>query len=443
MNTLIKTLFILLISLNLFAKQEAVSLPIKNLKEFVQVFDYIKNNYVDIKTDDELFKAAIDGMVSKLDPHSSFLKPKEQKKLKESTTGQFGGIGIVINMKDGLVEIVSPIDDTPGYRAGLQPNDLISKIDDKEVQGMDLEKAVSFMRGLKGTTVTLTILRKEEKKPLIVPLIRDIITIQTVKGYLLKDKIAYIRISSFQGPTLGLLKREIKKLKTKSNNQLNGFILDLRNNPGGLLNSAIAISDLFLDKKGLIVFTKGRNKSSKISFSATKGDILNKLPMVVLVNGGSASASEIVAGALQDHKRSLIIGQKTFGKGSVQTAIQLKDGYGLKITTARYYTPSGNSIQAKGIEPNIVLKNIDLKKIKKTTTKKRNEKSLAGHLENEKSKDKKLKDKDIKNKDTQDKKLSKIEKNRIKQTNKKIESLEKDYFVYEAINLLNSLNYFK
>lgn len=434
MSISLKILFIFFISFNLFAKSEQVSLPIKNLKEFVQVFDYIKNNYVDKKTDDELFKAAIDGMVSKLDPHSSFLKPKEQKKLQESTTGQFGGIGIVINMKNKLVEIVSPIDDTPGYRAGLQTNDLISKIDGKEVLGMDLEKAVSFMRGKKGTTVTLTIIRKEEKKPLIVPIVRDIITIQTVKGYLLKDNTAYVRISSFQGPTLNLLKKTIKKLQKQSNNQLTGFILDLRNNPGGLLNSAVAISDLFLDKKGLIVFTKGRNKTSKISFSTTKGDILKKLPMIVLVNGGSASASEIVSGALQDHKRALIIGQKTFGKGSVQTAIQLADGYGLKITTARYYTPSGNSIQAKGIKPNIVLKNIDLKKIKETPKQKYSEKNLKGHLENEKKEAKKI--------NKNNKKLSKIEQNRINQTNKKIDTLEKDYFVYEAINLLNSLNYF-
>lgn len=435
MHTSLKTLFILLLSFNLFAKQEQASLPIKNLKEFVQVFDYIKNNYVDKKTDDELFKAAIDGMVKKLDPHSNFLKPKEQKKLQESTTGQFAGIGIVINMKNDLVEIISPIDDTPGYRAGLQTNDLITKIDDKEVLGMDLEKAVSFMRGPKGATVTLTIIRKDEKKPLIVPIVRDIITIQTVKSYLLKDNTAYLRISSFQGPTLGLLKKEIKKLKKQSNNKLAGFILDLRNNPGGLLNSAVAISDLFLDNKGLIVFTKGRNKTSKISFSTTKGDILNKLPMIVLVNGGSASASEIVAGALQDHKRALIIGQKTFGKGSVQTAIQLADGYGLKITTARYYTPSGNSIQAKGISPNIILKNIDLKKIKEKSKQSYSEKSLKGHLENEK-KDKKL------NKKIKKKKLSKIEQNKIDQTKKKIDALEKDYFVYEAINLLNSLNYF-
>ncbi len=426
------------LSSNLIAKSDALSL--EKLQEFVDVFEYIKDTYVDEIKDEELFKNAIKGMVSSLDPHSNYLEPKEQKKLEESTRGKFGGLGIVINMNEnGLVEIISPIDDTPAYDAGLQPNDLIVKIDDKEVKGMSLDSAVKLMRGEPGTTITLTIARKNVNL-FPVELTRAIITIDSVKGYLLNDNVAYTRISSFQQPTIKLLKEEINKLEKENKKPLAALILDLRNNPGGLLSSAVAISDLFLDDKGLIVYTKGRIPSSLVSFSSKKGDILKNKPIVVLINGGTASASEIVSGALQDHNRAIIIGQASFGKGSVQTARSLPSGYGLKITTARYYTPSGRSIQAKGIEPDIELQNIELNDVTKTFVPKKEE-NLTGHLENE-SNDKEKKDTKDKNskKDAKEEKLSKTEENRKKQKGRELNKLYKDYFVHEALNILKGIS---
>ncbi|SFV56544.1 Carboxyl-terminal protease [hydrothermal vent metagenome] len=437
MRLLFLLIFTIFFNTTLIAKEQSktvVSLPIEELKSFVRIFEYIKNNYVDKKTDTELFQSAIDGMVKSLDPHSAYLKPKAQKKLKESTTGKFGGLGIVINKKGDYIEVVSPIDDTPAYKAGFLSNDLIIKINEHDVKGMPLSKSVDLMRGIPGTPITITIKRENVKEPIVFNIKRAKITIQTVKGYLLKNNIAYVRISSFQGPTYGLLKKSIDKLKKQSKNKLTGLILDLRNNPGGLLNAAVNISDLFLDNEGLIVYTKGRIASSKVSFSSKKGDYLNKLPIVVLINGGSASASEIVTGALQDHKRAIVMGQTSFGKGSVQTAIELPKKFGLKITTARYYTPSGNSIQARGIIPDIKLKDIDLSKIKDTKHF-RKESDLKGALKNPN---------EVKQKATKTfkklKKLTKVEQKREEERLKKIKQLENDYFVYEAINLLKGIN---
>jgi len=341
------------------AENEKVEEFFKDLESFTKVFSHIKQLYVDEATNKELFEDAIKGMVTGLDPHSDYLKPKEQKDLLESASGKFGGLGIVIGMKDDAIQVISPIDDTPAYRAGIQAGDLIVKIGDKPVRDMTLEDGVKLMRGEPGTDIQLTIVRKN-KKPFVVNITREIITITSVKGYLLEKDIGYIRISSFQNPTARLLKETLERLVKENDRYLESLVLDLRNNPGGVLDGAVDVANLFIDKKGLVVYTEGRIPSSNLKFKTKPGDIMLNSPIVVLINKGSASASEIVAGALQDHKRAVIMGSTSFGKGSVQTIIELKGGYGLKVTTARYYTPSGRSIQAKGIEPDIALKNISL-----------------------------------------------------------------------------------
>ncbi|MBE8190008.1 MAG: S41 family peptidase [Candidatus Thioglobus sp.] len=399
-----------------------------DLETFTKVFSHIKQLYVDETTNPELFEHAIKGMVKGLDPHSDYLKPKEQKNLLESASGKFGGLGIVIGKKDEGITVISPIDDTPAYRAGIQAGDLIVKIGNKSARGMTLEDGVSLMRGKPDTTIELTIVRKN-KKPFKVKITRQIITITSVKGYLLADGIGYIRISSFQTPTVNLLKTTLKKLVIENKNPLSALILDLRNNPGGVLNGAVDVSNLFIKKAGLVVYTKGRIPNSNIEFKTKPGDILHGVPMAVLINEGSASASEIVAGALQDHKRAIVMGQTSFGKGSVQTIIELPDGYGLKITTARYYTPSGRSIQAKGIEPDIVLKNISLENEKEGSVINTKESDLSGHLEVEDPS--KLSPEEI---------LEVQEDKKIQENEKTIERLKKDYFVHEASNLLKALN---
>ena len=399
----------------------------KDLEEFTVVFSDIKQLYVDDVDNKELFNNAIKGMVSGLDPHSVYLEPKEQKSLLESASGKFGGLGIVISKKDEGIQVISPIDDTPAYKAGIQAGDLIVKIGKKPVRGMSLEDGVDLMRGEPGTDVQITILRKNQK-PFVVNITREIITIVTVKGYLLEEGIGYVRVSSFQGPTANLLKETIKKLVKENGGFLKSLILDLRNNPGGVLNGAVDVSNLFIDKAGLVVYTEGRIPSSKLKFKTERGDILLDSPMVVLINEGSASASEIVAGALQDHKRAIIMGSTSFGKGSVQTIIELDGGYGLKVTTARYYTPNGRSIQAKGIVPDIELKNISLENEKEESIVEIKENDLAGHLEQE-TPDNMSADEIV---DSQEKIQASLDK-------KAIEKLKKDYFVHEATNLLKAL----
>ena len=399
----------------------------KDLEEFTVVFSDIKQLYVDDVDNKELFNNAIKGMVSGLDPHSVYLEPKEQKSLLESASGKFGGLGIVISKKDEGIQVISPIDDTPAYKAGIQAGDLIVKIGKKPVRGMSLEDGVDLMRGEPGTDIQITILRKN-KKPFVVNITREIITIVTVKGYILEEDIGYVRVSSFQGPTANLLKETIKKLVKENGGFLKSLILDLRNNPGGVLNGAVDVSNLFIDKAGLVVYTEGRIPSSKLKFKTERGDILLDSPMVVLINEGSASASEIVAGALQDHKRAIIMGSTSFGKGSVQTIIELDGGYGLKVTTARYYTPNGRSIQAKGIVPDIELKNISLENEKEESIVEIKENDLAGHLEQE-TPDNMSADEIV---DSQEKIQASLDK-------KAIEKLKKDYFVHEATNLLKAL----
>ena len=412
------------------AENEKVEEFFKDLESFTKVFSHIKQLYVDEATNKELFEDAIKGMVTGLDPHSDYLKPKEQKDLLESASGKFGGLGIVIGMKDDAIQVISPIDDTPAYRAGIQAGDLIVKIGDKPVRDMTLEDGVKLMRGEPDTNIQLTIIRKN-KKPFVVNITREIITITSVKGYLLEKDIGYIRISSFQNPTVGLLKETLARLVKENDRYLESLVLDLRNNPGGVLDGAVDVANLFIDKKGLVVYTEGRIPSSNIKFKTEPGDIMLNSPIVVLINKGSASASEIVAGALQDHKRAVIMGSTSFGKGSVQTIIELKGGYGLKVTTARYYTPSGRSIQAKGIEPDIALKNISLENEKEESvlgsTK---ESDLNGHLEVEDQDPSQLSSEEI---------ITAQEDKKAEEDKKAIEKLKKDYFVHEATNLLKAL----
>jgi carboxyl-terminal processing protease len=400
---------------------------LQELEAFTLVFGDIKQLYVDEIDNKKIFTNAIKGMVSGLDPHSVYLEPKEQKSLMESTSGKFGGLGIVISKKDDGIQVISPIDDTPAYKAGIQAGDLIITIDDKPVKGMTLEDGVDLMRGEPGTKIKITILRKKQK-PFVVEITREIITIISVKSHLLEENIGYVRIASFQNPTAKLVEEAIEELTVENEGQLDSLILDLRNNPGGVLHSSIAVSNLFIDDVGLVVYTEGRIKSSNLKFKTKRGDIMQESPIVVLINEGSASASEIVAGALQDHKRAIIMGSTSFGKGSVQTIIELDNGYGLKVTTARYYTPNGRSIQAKGIVPDIELKNIDLEKEKEKPVVSFKENDLSGHLEQENP-----------SKMSKEKIIEVQEKNQAELDKKALEALKKDYFVHEATNLLKAL----
>lgn len=324
------------------------------LNLFGDVMEKTKSSYVEEVTDKKLIESAINGMLSALDPHSSYLDEKSFKYMTEQTKGKFGGLGIEVTMEAGVVKVVSPIDGNPAQKAGIKPGDYITAIDGQQVMGMTLDEAVNKMRGKLGTKVKLTI-RRPNEKPFDVTLKRDEIKIQSVKDDIKSDDVIYVRISSFNEEVDEIVAKSVAKAQKKLNNKAKGLVLDLRNNPGGLLDQAIAVSDLFLDK-GEIVSTRSRNEEDNIKYSAKEGDILNGLPIVVMINDGSASASEIVAGALQDHKRAVILGEKSFGKGSVQTLIPLANYGAMRLTTARYYTPSGRSIQAKGIEPDIEVK---------------------------------------------------------------------------------------
>ena len=399
----------------------------EGLNTFTAVYSHIKQLYVDEIDDETMFKNAIKGMVEGLDPHSIFLDPEDQSDLSESTMGRFGGLGIVIGTEGSFIEIISPIDDTPAYRAGLQAGDIILKIDDQNVNQINLEEGVKLMRGAPGTKVKLTIGRPDIA-PFVVEITREIITIVSAKGLLLDEGIGYIRISQFQNPTAKLVNDMVSELVTDNNKKLDSLILDLRNNPGGLLNSSIDVANLFIDREGIVVYTEGRTPNSKVTFPTKQGDILNGAPIVVLMNKGSASASEIVAGALQDHKRAIIMGQESFGKGSVQSMLSLEDGFGLKLTTARYYTPSGKSIQAKGIVPDVYLEDNTLSSFEDAINLSSQEKDLKNHLSAESPSE--LSEEDIL--EMQDE----ITENRDKEY---IDLLREDYFVHEAINVLKAL----
>jgi len=352
----------------------------RQLNLFGDVFERVRADYVEKPSDGKLIETAINGMLAGLDPHSSYMNAKSFRDMQVQTRGEFGGLGIEVTMEDGLIKVVAPIDDTPAAKAGIRANDIITQLNGEQVQGLTLSQAVEKMRGPVNTKITLTIMRKGVDKPLEVSITRAVIRVRSVRSRLEGEDVGYIRLTQFNEQTTEGLKKAIADIKAKvSDNKLKGYILDLRNNPGGLLDQAISVSDAFL-QKGEIVSTRGRNAEETQRFNARAGDLTGGKPVIVLVNGGSASASEIVAGALQDHKRATVVGTRSFGKGSVQTIIPLGSGNGaLRLTTARYFTPSGRSIQAKGVTPDIqVLQDVpeDLKA--KTNTK--GEASLRGHL---------------------------------------------------------------
>ncbi|MCZ6802601.1 MAG: S41 family peptidase [Proteobacteria bacterium] len=413
------------------------TLPLDELRTFTEVFAKIKNDYVESIDDRKLIENAIRGMLEGLDPHSAYLDKDSYKELQEGTSGEFGGLGIEVAMEDGFVKVISPIDDTPAARAGIKAGDLIIRLDDKSVKGMALNDAVKLMRGKPGSDIVLTVVREGEEKPLDITITRDIITVKSVRGKTLEPGFAYIRISNFQTHTAEDLRKSLKKLKQENNDNLNGLILDLRNNPGGILDAAVGVSDLFLDS-GLIVYTEGRIKDSKLKFTAKPSDILRDAPIIVLVNGGSASASEIVAGALQDHDRAIIMGERTFGKGSVQTILPMNDEAALKLTTARYYTPSGRSIQASGIEPDIIIENIRVESTADTSSRQIKEADLSGHLDNGQKDNEENKQKNDQEDSEDNEKTD--DKNKKQKKEKKGPSLaETDYQLYEALNVLKGL----
>ena len=390
------------------------SLPLNQLQAFSEVYLKIKQNYVQDITDKELFDNAIKGMLEGLDPHSTFLNEKDFKDLQIGTKGEFGGLGIEVTMEDGFVKVITPIDDTPAYKAGVKSGDLIIEIDAKPVKGLSLNQAVDLMRGKVGSPILLTIARTGENGPIEIKIVRAKIKVKSVKYEIIDDNYGYIRISSFQNKTGNNLYDAISNLKKDAKGNIKGFVIDMRNNPGGVLGAAVDVSDAFIKGKKKLVFTKGKTENAVYEFTSNNTDLAEGKPIVVLINGGSASASEIVAGALQDHKRAIIMGTQSFGKGSVQTILPITSKTAVKITTARYYTPNGRSIQAKGITPDIIVKDLELSSLNKNKMIK--ESDLKGHLKNT----------DKKNKDGEP-----------QAQNKK---LENDYQLSEAINLLKGLN---
>ena len=403
----------------------ASPLPLEDLRAFTEVFGRVKSDYVESVEDKELLEHAIKGMLSGLDPHSSYLNAEEFKEMRIGTDGKFGGLGIEVSMENGFVKVISPIDDTPAERAGIKAGDVIVRLDDTPVKGMTLNEAVKIMRGEPGTDILLTVVREGAEGPLKITITRDIIRIKSVRGRTLDPGYGYIRISQFQSATGTSMRKQLSELKKENGGELKGLVLDLRNNPGGVLNASVSVADAFVSK-GKIVYTEGRVKDSLLTFNASPNDLLKGAPIVVLVNGGSASASEIVAGALQDHHRAIIMGTKTFGKGSVQTIMPMNNGAALKITTARYFTPSGRSIQAEGIEPDIEVEQLELSKKGDASVERLREADLRDHLENgngEKA-DKAAKDGKSSKKEGDDEKGS----------------TKEDYQLNEALNLLKGVN---
>ncbi|MEN8819754.1 MAG: S41 family peptidase [Abyssibacter sp.] len=361
-------------------RETASELPLSELQTFVEILNRVQQDYVEQVDDDTLLESAIRGMLSGLDPHSAYLDADEFKDITVSTSGKFGGLGIEVQGQNGFVRVIAPIDDTPAQRAGVEAGDLIIKVNEKPVKGLTLTESVRLMRGEPGTKVTLEVVREGEPQPLEIDIVRDIIEVRSVRSRMLEPGYGYLRISTFTGGTGRLLEEELQKLRERNDGALRGLVLDLRTNPGGVLNAAVDVSDAFLSK-GKIVSIKGRSDQANRIFNATPGDLLDGAPVVVLINEASASASEIVAGALQDHHRAVLVGAKTFGKGSVQTIVPLKNDAAIKLTTARYYTPSGRSIQAEGINPDIVLERVTVEK--RDGPRAITEADLAGRLDND------------------------------------------------------------
>jgi carboxyl-terminal processing protease len=403
-------------------KDEAKGLPLDQLRNFSDIFSRIKSDYVEDVEDEVLLEHAIRGMLSGLDPHSTYLSPDEYNELRIGTSGEFGGLGIQVGMEDGFVKVISPIDDTPAYKAGLQAGDLIIRLDEKTVKGLTLNDAVKIMRGKPGTDIELTVVREGTDKPLTFVVTRDIIKVKSVKNRMLDPGYGYIRISNFQSRTAPQLLEALNDLKEENKANLKGLVLDLRNNPGGVLNAAAEVSDLFIDK-GKLVYTEGRIDNSHYEYNANPGDILDGAPVVVLINGGSASASEIVAGALQDHRRAVVMGSKSFGKGSVQTIQELRSGGAVKITTARYFTPNGRSIQGAGITPDIILEKYTVTSAEEDSLASIKEADLSNHISNPNMSDEEIK---------------KSEKAAKKSKSDKLLATE-DYQLHEALLLLKGL----
>ncbi|HEY9035579.1 MAG TPA: S41 family peptidase [Pseudomonadales bacterium] len=391
-------------------------LPLKELRMFVDAFEQIRSHYVEEVDDQTLLKYAIEGMLSGLDPHSAFLDTADFTDLQDSTSGEFGGLGMEVGMEDGLIRVIAPIDDTPAQRAGIESGDFIIRIDGQSITGMNLDSAVDMMRGKPGSKISITVLREGVDQPFELTLTRAIIRVHSVRSETLEPGFGYIRIASFQEKTGSEIDEAIGTLKA-TNKPLKGIVLDLRNNPGGLLQSSVQVVDAFLSE-GLVVYTEGRQPDSVMRFEASGTDLSDGVPLVVLINNGSASASEIVAGALQDHHRAIIMGTRSFGKGSVQTVLQLSDDQAIKLTTALYFTPSGRSIQAQGIEPDITVQRARITNIENTAALSLSEADLKGHLGNGNGK--------------ADAKPA---------ANEKAGSLqERDNQLYEALTLLKGLN---
>ncbi len=399
------------------------ALPLDDLRKFTDIFGKIKNDYVEEIDDATLLKYAIRGMLSGLDPHSAYLEPSAFSDLQENTSGSFGGVGIEVGMENGFIKVIAPIDDTPAQKGGIQAGDLIIKLDEAPVKGMSLDQAVEKMRGEAGTDITLTIVRVGEREPLAFKLTRALIQVTSIKTLPIDEKYGYIRITQFQAQTGADFAKGLDKLKDQTN-PLSGLIIDLRNNPGGVLLAAVDVADQLIDE-GLIVYTKGRSKSAEVEYKAEKGDNAEGIPIIVLIDGGSASASEILAGALQDHDRAVIMGTQSFGKGSVQNVMALDSEYGLKLTTARYFTPNGRSIQAQGITPDIEVNRAKLSDEKQTNMFK--EADLAGHLSNG-------------NETDNQKKNESEEESEITQQK---QILAKDFQLQEALSLLKAIDILK
>lgn len=398
----------------------------RQLGLFGDVFARVREQYVEEVTDEDLVENAIQGMLTNLDPHSSYLDDDDYTDMQVQTRGAFGGLGIEVTMENGFVKVVSPIDETPAYKAGIKAGDFITHLDTEPVMGLSLAEAVDKMRGKVGTPIKLTIVREGADEAQDVEIVRDIIKIQSVKSRIEQENIGYVRVTTFNQNTMPGLKKAIEEIKKDGGDKILGYVLDLRNNPGGLLDQAISVSDAFLDK-GEIVSTRGRNEKDTKRDNATKGDLIDGKPLVVLINGGSASASEIVAGALQDHRRGILLGEQSFGKGSVQTIIPLPGHGAMRLTTARYYTPSGRSIQAKGIEPDIIVKPAKLENLE--ATRRTREGDLRGALKN--------------NDDKKSKKLSINPDEKTDEKKDEEQEEEQDYQLIRAIDLLRGITMYE
>ncbi|MCV6621648.1 MAG: S41 family peptidase [Cellvibrionaceae bacterium] len=401
------------------SEAEQGRLPLDDLRTFTRVFEDIRAGYIEEVDDATLFEYAIKGMLSELDPHSNFLDASRFDNLKENTTGQYGGLGIEVGMEDGFVKVISPMDDTPASEAGIEAGDLIVQIDGESIKGKSLAEAIELMRGEKGSKITLKVMRQGLEKPKDIEIIRDYIKVTSVRSRLLDEDYGLIRIAQFQIPTGKDFVKAIEKLQTESENSLKGLIIDLRNNPGGVLRSSVEVADALLDG-GRVVYTEGRIKGANAEFDAEPGDVTNGLPVIVLINGGSASASEIVAGALQDHRRAIVIGTRSFGKGSVQSVIPISKEKAIKLTTSLYFTPNGRSIQAQGIEPDIEVERARLTAIKPRA--RVTEADLSGHLGNGNGGEES---------DAEERKRS-------QENGRKL--LERDNQLYEALNILKGLS---